>query len=356
MWPNPENSGSLSAKMHFLCLVIIQLSFAILPVSCSTTITSPDKNSPASTLIRANNYDIYTSGSSIDGTPTPRGGLILAGGGSGGDSALVWFVRQAGYGDIVIIRASGGDGYNKTLINMGANTVTSIVIKSREAAQDSELLSKIKKAEGIFFAGGDQSNYANFLTGSPLALAINKAAERGVPIGGSSAGLAILGEFYFPAYRDTVTSDQTLADPYDHRVILEKNLLRLPHLANLITDSHFKNRDRMGRLVTFMARILTDNWANHVRGLGLDENVAIAIETDGSAQVFSDSGHAYLLEARSKPNLCEKLVPLTFNSVTIRKLPANTKFNFNNWSDIPAKTYSLSVVSGKIVPSDGTVY
>ena len=356
MWPNPENAGSLSAKIHLLCLGIIQFSFAILPVSCTTTITSPDKKSPASTLIRANNYDIYTSGSSIDVTPTPRGGLILAGGGSGGDSALVWFVRQAGYGDIVIIRASGGDGYNETLINMGANTVTSIVIKSREAAQDSELLSKIKKAEGIFFAGGDQSNYANFLTGSPLALAINKAAERGVPIGGSSAGLAILGEFYFPAYRDTVTSDQTLADPYDHRVILEKNLLRLPHLANLITDSHFKNRDRMGRLVTFMARILTDKWANHVRGLGLDENVAIAIETDGSAQVFSDSGHAYLLEARSKPNLCEKLVPLTFNSVTIRKLPANTKFNFNNWSDIPAKTYSLSVVSGKIIPSDGTVY
>lgn len=288
--------------------------------------------------------------------PTPRGGLILLGGGLGGDPALVWFVGQAGYGDIVIIRASGADAYNQPLINMGANTVTSIVIKSRDAAQDSELLSKIKKAEGIFFAGGDQSNYANFLTGSPLALAINKAAERGVPIGGSSAGLAILGEFYFPAYKDTVTSDQTLADPYDHRVVLEKNLLRVPHLDNLITDSHFRNRDRMGRLVTFMARILTDKWANHVRGVGLDENVAIAIETDGSAQVFSDSGHAYLLEARSKPDLCARLTPLTFNSVTIRKLPANTKFNFSNWSKIPTKTYSLSVVSGKIIPSDGAVY
>ena len=280
----------------------------------------------------------------------------MLGGGPGGDPALVWFVRQAGYGDIVIIRASGADAYNQPLLNMGANTVTSIVIKSREAAQDSEILSKIKKAEGIFFAGGDQSNYANFLTGSPLALAINKAAKRSVPIGGSSAGLAILGEFYFPAYKDTVTSDKTLADPYDHRVVLGKNLLRLPHLDNLITDSHFRNRDRMGRLVTFMARILTDKWANHVRGVGLDENVAIAIENDGSAQVFSDSGHAYLLEARSRPNLCAKLLPLTFNSVTIRKLPANTKFNFTNWSKIPAKTYSLSVVSGKIIPSDGTVY
>ncbi|MEI6833686.1 MAG: cyanophycinase [bacterium] len=356
MWRNPEDSASRLVTMNLLCTVIILLLSAILPVSCTTTITKSDKRSPKSSVKRATNYDIYTAGSSIDVAPTPRGGLILVGGGSGGDPALAWFVRQAGYGDIVIIRASGADAYNQPLINMGANTVTSIVIKSREAAQDSELLSKIKKAEGIFFAGGDQSNYANFLTGSPLALAINKAAERGVPIGGSSAGLAILGEFYFPAYKDTVTSDQTLADPYDHRVVLEKNLLRLPHLDNLITDSHFRNRDRMGRLVTFMARILTDKWANHVRGVGLDENVAIAIETDGSAQVFSDSGHAYLLEAISKPDLCAKLLPLTFNSVTVRKLPANTKFNFSNWSKIPAKTYSLSVVSGKIIPSDGTVY
>jgi len=37
-------------------------------------------------------------------------------------------------------------------------------------------------------------------------------------VGGTSAGPAVLGEFYFGAQYDTVTSPQALADPYDRRV------------------------------------------------------------------------------------------------------------------------------------------
>jgi len=309
-----------------------------------------------SSFTQHNHYDIYFSGSSIDTTPSPKGGIILIGGGSGCDDALVWFIRQAAYGDVVVIRASGADGYNQPFIKMGASAVTSIVMKSREASQDLDLLTTVKNAEGIFFAGGDQSNYAKFLTATPLAAEINRAAKRGVPIGGSSAGLAILGEFYFPAHKDTITSDQTLADPYDHRLMLEKHLLNLPFLNNLITDSHFRDRDRMGRLITFMARILTDKWSSHVRGVGLDENVAIGIDANGIGEVFSDAGHAYLLEAESRPNSCAKSEPLTFDGVTVRKLPGNTKFDFKNWIDTNAKAYNLRVVGGKIIPSQGFIY
>ena len=338
-----KESDQYSQNSFGLWRVTLAILTTLTTSTCVTTSEISSENSRKSAFTQHSHYDIYLSGSGIDTTPSPKGGIILVGGGSGCDDAFVWFTRQAAYGDIVVIRASGADGYNEPLIRMGAKNVSSIVIKSREASQDLKLLTMVKNAEGIFFAGGDQSKYTKFLAETPLASEINKAAERGVPIGGSSAGLAILGEFYFPAHKDTITSDQTLADPYDHRLILEKRLLRLPHLNNLITDSHFRNRDRMGRLITFMARLLTDKWSRQVRGVGLDENVAIGIDANGIGEVFADSGHAYLLEAKSRPNSCSKSTPLTFDSVTVRKLPGDTKFDFKNWDDTKTRSYTLRV-------------
>lgn len=301
-------------------------------------------------------YEIYISGPGLDVKPHTKAGLILVGGGSDRDDALAWFVRQAGFGDIVVLRASGGDGYNKPLQAHGANSVTSIVLRSRKAAENAELLDIMKNAEGIFFAGGDQSKYAQYLQDTTLAREINSSSRRGIPIGGSSAGLAILGEFYFPAFKDTITSDETLKDPYDPRLILAKGLLQLPYLEKLITDSHFKDRDRMGRLVTFMARILSDQWSEQIRAVGLDENVAVTIDQTGTAQVLADSGHAYLLQTNSSINSRLRAGPLTFKNIVVRKLPAHTKFNFNNWEKLKEKTYKIDVESGKMIGSQGVIY
>jgi hypothetical protein len=105
-----------------------------------------------------------------------------------------------------------------------------------------------------------------------------------------------------------------------------------------------------------MARILADKWSSHVRGVGLDENVAIGVDANGIGEVFSNSGHAYLLEAKSRPNSFAKSEPLTFDGVTVRKLPGDTKFDFKNWNEIKAKAYTLTVVAGKIIPSHGFIY
>lgn len=321
--------------------------------------TSSNKNAPhlkEPVMKITKDYEIYVSGSDHDVRPQTKSGLILVGGGLDREDALAWFVRQAGFGDIVVLRASGADGYNKPLQSHGANSVTSIVLRSREAAEHKELIDIMRNAEGIFFAGGDQSKYAQYLQDTPLAQEINSSARRGIPIGGSSAGLAILGEFYFPAFKDTITSDETLKDPYHPRLILARGLLQLPHLEKLITDSHFKDRDRMGRLVTFMARILNDQWSKQIRAVGLDENVAVVIDQTGTAQVLADSGHAYLLQANSSIRLSLKAEPLTFKKILVRKLPARTKFNFNDWGKLKEKTYTIDVESGKIIGSLGFIY
>jgi cyanophycinase len=242
------------------------------------------------------------------------------------------------------------------LLEKGANSVTSIVVKSAQAAKDDDLLQRVRRAEAIFFAGGDQSNYARHLSSNPLIKEVNAAAKRGIPVGGTSAGLAILGEFYFPAYKDTITSSDALINPHHERLILEKRLLDLPFLKNVITDSHFENRNRMGRLITFMARIISDNWSQKIRAIGVDESTAVMIDRNGTARIFSKNGHAYLLEPTGTPTRRSKSAPLTFGKINVRRLPNGGTFDVSTWSNENIPHYTLDVLDGKIISNIGTVY
>lgn len=79
------------------------------------------------------------------------------------------------------------------------------------------------------------------------------------PIGGTGAGLHVLGDFIFTAAEGTITSAEALANPYDKYMTLDTGFLKAsPFLKDVITDSHFYQRDRMGRSITFLARLLTD--------------------------------------------------------------------------------------------------
>jgi len=84
---------------------------------------------------------------------------------------------------------------------------------------------------------------------------------------------------------DTIYSPEALADPYGNKVTLSRDFLRVPLLAGTITDTHFVKRDRLGRLLVFMARILQDGWADQVRAIAVEENAAVLIEPDGQAKV-----------------------------------------------------------------------
>jgi len=58
-------------------------------------------------------------------------------------------------------------------------------------------------------------------------------------MGGTSAGLAVLGQYMFSALNDTVQSKETLRNPFDRRATIGHDFLKLPHLEGKITDSHF---------------------------------------------------------------------------------------------------------------------
>jgi cyanophycinase len=218
------------------------------------------------------------------GPRQPRGGVLMAGGSTDVAAGFEWMSGQADGGNLLVLRATGTGAYNdfiygakfglrfayatsvlvkkyfetqRTRVGMGGvHSAATIVLRDPAAANDDFVVRTIEAAHGIFFAGGNQWNYMGW-AGSRLQQVVQAAiTQRRVPVGGTSAGLAILGSTVFTAENGGVTSEEALSDPFSPRVALSaRPFLEVPFLSNVITDQHFRERDRMGRALTFMARI-----------------------------------------------------------------------------------------------------
>lgn len=246
------------------------------------------------------NYTVYWTGDTTDAPGArPQGGVCLMGGATEHDSASAWFVRRAGGGDIIVLRASGADGYNDYFYNglPGArpHSVLTIVCQNRQASADPWLLRQVRRAEGVWFAGGDQADYVNYWKNTPLHATLQYLLDSTQAVfGGTSAGCAILGNAYYSGLTGSVTSAQALANPFDPLVTLGANdFLKHRELGRMITDTHFEARNRQGRLTAFLAR-LTARAPGLItadtlpKAIGIEEYTAVCIDTAGLARVFGD--------------------------------------------------------------------
>ena len=262
---------------------------------------------------------------------------------------MKFLCENSGGGNIVILRASGDDDYNPYFHTLCPhNSVTTLLITSAEGARDPIAADQIRNAHAIFIAGGDQSNYLKDWSGNPVQAELNAAIARGVPIGGISAGLAVLGEFVFSARMDTVTSPQALANPYDPHVTLDRNFLAISQLAGIITDSHFMARERMGRTLAFLSRIVQDGWATRARAIGIDEGTAVLVGADGIARVVG-KGLAYFIELPRKAEICADGKPLTAREFDSYSVSAGESRGFDLKSWKPGTTANplfIQVVNG----------
>lgn len=302
-----------------------------------------------------NAYTSYLTGNSQDAEVQPDFGICMMGGGIESDLAMTWFLEKANGGDVVVIRASGSDGYNNYMysqLGVTLNSVETIVFHSAEAATDAYVITRLNRAEAIWIAGGDQSDYVDYWRGTPVEDAINNLIlVKGGAIGGTSAGMAILSQGYFTGQNGSVTSITALSYPYSSSVVLGWNdFLDTPFLENTITDTHFNERNRYGRLTTFMARLIKDHDLDYVRGIGANTHVAIAIDGDGIAHTYGDyplysDEFAYFLQSNCEviqiPEIISNDQPLTWNrmnkAVKVYKLPATPSgenyFDLNDWRD-----------------------
>lgn len=279
---------------------------------------------------------------------------VLLGGNGDVDEATRALCDQSGGGDLVVLRASFADEYNAELhAACPHNTVTTLVITSRDGAGQPFVAATLRDAHAIFIAGGDQSNYVRFWTGNPVQIEMNNALARGVPLGGVSAGLAVQGEFVFSSMIDTITSPEAMADPYGPLVTLTREFLSIPVLKGVITDSHFSQRERLGRSIVFMSRIVQDGWASSVHGIGIDETTAVIVDADGKARV-AGKGAAYFLTLDHQPEECAFGKPLTVRHVKVVKVQAGpgASFDLKSWSETGGKQFEVNIISGKITRSD----
>src|SRR5271154_4860975 len=296
-------------------------------------------------------WKYFRAGNAADSTATPRAGFVLMGGGEQ-DPALKNLCERANGGDFLIMRANTEDDYAQKVNEeiralCPLNSAATIVFSERDDSDDPKLVERINQAEAIFMAGGDQSNYVRFWQDTPVEDALNRHIAAGKPIGGSSAGLAVLGEFSFSSMIDTIHSPDALADPYGNKVTLSRDFLRIPLLAGIITDTHFAKRDRMGRLLVFLARILQDGWAAQVRAIAVDQDAALLLEADGQAKIIG-TGAAYFLEAANAPTICKRKTPLTIGAISVHRAPKGAQFNIQKWSGTGGEDYTLKVNAGQV--------
>jgi cyanophycinase-like exopeptidase len=281
-------------------------------------------------------------------TQNHQPGIVLAGGGGDNSDAIKWFLGKADGGDIVVLRASGSYGYNNyfyTSLGISVNSVETLLIDSREAAEHPYVEQQIRNAEALFIAGGDQYNYYKYWKDTPVMDAINYLInEKGVVVGGSSAGMAILGKAYYTPSGGSAVASVVLANPYHSSVDIVgiNDFLDAEILENTITDTHFDQRARAGRLFTFMSRMVKD-WGIIAKGIAANESTAVCIEPDGKAYVYGDPAYpdyAYFVQSTGcVPENCVSGEPLTWDcnraAVKVYKILGQKTnpdyFDLTNW-------------------------
>jgi len=296
----------------------------------------------------AKKYSYFRVGNANDVTTTTTPGTVLMGGGTDVDAAFQWMCQLSGNGDFLVIRATGTDAYNPYIQQLcpGENSVATLIVPNAAAAADPFVVSTIQNAEALWIAGGDQSDYINFWKGSPLNDAVSALIARGAPIGGTSAGMNVLTQFIYSALGSQgAVSSQSLADPFNRYITLDRDFANVANLQGIIGDPHFVTRDRMGRDLAFMCRIYTNGWSNAPRDIAIDEQTALLIDATGHGTIVGSST-AYFMQAPGAPAVCAPKTPLTYTNIAVYRINASGTFNLATWTGTGGTAYTVSANAG----------
>ena len=211
---------------------------------------------------------------------TPRGAIVPIGGAEAktGTRAILTRVLELAGGPsariCVVPTASElpdtGQRYAKLFLELGAAHVDVLSITQREHARVEAVVDTVREATGIFMTGGNQLRLSTILGGTPLAQAIRRRNAAGVVVAGTSAGAAIIPEHM-------IATGPTGPSPTTEGVVLAPGL----GLTNrLVIDQHFRQRDRLGRLLTAVS------YNPFATGVGIDEDTALLLFADDTFEVI----------------------------------------------------------------------
>jgi cyanophycinase len=337
----PESHSSLTRK-RVACSLLLLLLTALAPRVALAKVTR------------------YLTGSGADVSPRLHGPVLdLGGGGTDVAEGIQRMIDEtrgcnacATKLDVVVLRASGADGYNDYIYKMnGVDSVETLVVSNVEDARDPSVAETVRRAEVVFFAGGDQCNYVRYFKGNAIERAVESVYARGGGIGGTSAGEAIQGEFVYDGCgTDGATSEQALADPYDPTVRFTYDFFRWRYMRGVITDQHVVARKRLGRTLAFVARQLKDRRAREVLAVAVNEKTSVVVDRRGLAHVVGE-GPAYFILGDHQPEVCEPKRPLTYSGYKVWKLAPGSVFDL---AHRPKTGFTL--VNVKDARSDANLY
>jgi cyanophycinase len=226
----------------------------------------------------------------------------------------------------------------------GVNSVVTLLITDRASAERRDIARIVDGAEIVWFAGGDQCNYIRWIKGTPVHRAVERVFRRGGGVGGNSAGLAIQGEMVYDACPDqSAASKDVLLNPFSVDVTLSSDFLRWPMMRGIITDTHFHQRDRFGRLAVFLARANANG--KHVIGVAADEQTSIVVSRDGIGRVFGP-GAAYVVVPTRRAEVLTKGTPLTYRWLRVFAFRSGATVDLKNPPVIGGRV--IDVVDGKL--------
>jgi cyanophycinase len=255
-----------------------------------------------------------------------RGWIVPIGGAENKENdrrILRRFVEVSGGADadIVVIPTASkmhetGTRYEAIFRDLGAARVTVMDFDTRRDCQEPNRLQRIDEATGIFFTGGNQLRLTALLGGTPVAQLIRKRNASGVTVGGTSAGASILSE-HMIAFGDEGSS------------VVAGSVRLAPGLGltnRFVIDQHFRERDRLGRLITALA------YNPFAIGIGLDEDTAVFIGPDEVLEV-EGSGGVTVVDASdvsfSSADSVSEGQPVAILGLKVHVLTPGTTFDLN---------------------------
>ena len=186
----------------------------------------------------------------------------------GGKSARIGIIPTASELD------DTGRNYEKLFRQLGIKHAKVLPFETREDCENSEYLDYIEKSDGVFLTGGNQLRLSTTLGGTATAQLIRRRNAAGMHVAGTSAGAAFMAEHMIAGGIEGST-------PRPDLVTMAPGL----GLTNkFIIDQHFRQRDRIGRLLTALA------YNPFGIGIGLDEDTAAFIAPGDDLQVVGSGG------------------------------------------------------------------
>jgi cyanophycinase len=266
-----------------------------------------------------------------------QGSLLLMGGGTDVDAAFSLRVGpQIKGGNVVVLRTSGTNAYNSYLQGLtNAASVETLIVDTATKANSAYVEWAIKTAEAVFIAGGDQSAYLNAWQGTKVATALEHVYAKGGVVGGTSAGNHVLGKFVYDPDGVAGAVSSEVVTNYCHSTLnISTNFLNFPLLANTITDTHFRQRDRMGRSAVFQAKLGASG-----RVIAVSEATSLFVTANGVG-VVDGANEVYVLRADAQTQYTQIVCgqPVRIADLLRYKL-------------LPGDSYNLSTNSTSITPT-----